>query len=258
MPLFPRALRPRLTATRHPGAALAAGDVDEMWALRARIFALKHDQAPAADRTKFARIIRTSQRVLRLRDHGGTLRGMMCFLWEELEDHSGVVFTPEYGFFDEGYRGHPMFMIGGLPVLLRVMAEARGRPLWMAGIGYPKSMRSGARLLAPLWSLQDDALPEDARAMLLQVLGTLGGPDADPSRGTAPMPTLPEPAPLPEHQGAFWRRYEALNPKWPDGIGLVMGGRVGIPTVARVLADMGRRRPRTRQTNDAVRPSVDA
>lgn len=234
----------RLVPSRHAGESLDRARLDEMYALRSRIFALQPTKDPADDRAKFDAFVGGCQRVLLLRCRDGALRGMLCFAWERLPGKGGLVFVPEYGFFEPEFRGDPALILGGLPILARAMLAARGRPLWMAGIGYPKSMRAGARLLNPLWSLADPDLPDDARAVLETVLARHGGPGSDPKRGTVPMPTVPEPPPPPERQGSFWRRYESLNPDWPRGVGLVMAGRVDGRIFARIAADLTRRRRR--------------
>ncbi len=234
--------QPFLGARRAPGRLLDPATVDEMWRLRGRIFDLQPHVDPKEDRLRFGRFVAGCQQVLLFTDAQGTLRGMTSFFWEPVPGGPEWMLMPEYGFFEPAFRGHPLFLRAGLPVLGRVLAAARGRPLTMAGIGYPRSMRSGARLLDPLWSLQDPGLPEGIRRVLLHLLRRFGGPHADLQRGTVPLPTVPEAPPPPERRGAFWARYEALNPMWSRGVGLAMAGHIGPRIVQRLGADLLRRR----------------
>ena len=233
--------RRRLLASFVSGASISEETIEEMWQLRASIFRLKPEVDPIADRRAFARRIRLAQRNLLLRDAGGRLRGMASFLWRPSRDERALWILPEYVFVHPDHRRDATLGWATVRVMLRVLAAARGRPVWLAGVAYPRAHHSLGRILAPAWTLADRGAPAQARDVLEFVHHTLVD-DAHWDRETHRVwfPTRPEPS-VPSRPSPEWQRCVELCPTWRDGFGVGVAMRVGLAQLLRSGTEIGSR-----------------
>jgi hypothetical protein len=207
------------------GSVLDEATIDEMWALRTRIFPLKPEVDPTADRAAFGQRVAMGQRTMLLRDPAGILRGTFSMHWRPSPDGSQLWLMPEYGYLDPAYRGHPALSWGVARGLLHALSVAKGRPLWFAGIGYPRSHQSLARALGPLYTLADDTLPPDAEAVLHALRTSFAGDHWCPTTHRVWLPTQPRDR-RPETPSAAWLRFERICPNWQEGYGVGLAARV--------------------------------
>lgn len=228
-----------------PGDQLTEAQIDEMWRLRRRIFALKPERDEATDRASFAKRVRIAQRNLHLRDTEGVLRGMWSVHWRLSPDERVMWALPEYGFLDPDHRGHPALVSGAGRIFLRVLWEARGRPVWLGGIGYPRTYQTIERALGRTWLLADEDAPPEAKRLLLAMHELFAADTWDRERGDIWLPTIPETVREGYVKGESWRRFEAACPRWEEGYALGLVAPIGFDLVVRWVRELlgrGKRR----------------
>lgn len=226
-----------------PGARLDADTVDTMWRLRTGIFPLKPEVDPDADRRSFGARVAEAQKALLLRDEAGVLRGTFVFHWRDAPDGRSLWLWPEYGYTDPGYRGHPAMGFGVLRGFVHALVAARGRPIWFAGIGYPRSHQSLERGFRDVWTLSDPDIPPGAYASLLALHETYAATTWDRATNRVWLPTRPREN-RPEQPGSRWLRFEAECPDWADGYGLGIALRIDLGVLAKGFREVRQRRRR--------------
>lgn len=220
-----------------------------MWNLRASIFRLKECPPLDEQRVVFERRVRSGQRNLLARDEDGRLRGITSMHWRVSPDGREVWVLPEYAFLDRNYRGSPQVATGLLTELGRLLVYARGRPLWFAGIGYPRSYQTLGRVTERVWTLADPDLAADAGRVLLYLHEVFARDTWDRRTHRVALPTIPEPRPD-RPRSRHWRRFEELCPSWQEGYGLGMAARIRPQTLLRLVADALTRRGRRRDRDE--------
>lgn len=221
------------------GEALAEADVEQMWRLRASIFQLKPTPHLAEQYASFARRVRMGQRNLLARDATGRVRAIFSCHWRWSPDRRQLWFLPEYGFVDPAFHGSPIVAAAVLAEAVRLLALARGSPIWFAGIGYPRSFQSLSRMFGQVWTLADPGCPPAARAVLTYLHETFAGEAWDRERHWVRLPTLPEPPPpLERPRSEPWRRFERICPDWSEGYGLGLAAEIRARTLPRLLGDV--------------------
>lgn len=224
-----------------PGVDLDEATLDAMWRLRVDTFPLKPEVDPAADRAAYAARVRMGQRTMLLRTGDGDVRGTFSFHWRDSTDGRALWLFPEYGYLHADHRGHPALAWGVARGLIAALRAAGRRPLWFAGIGYPRSHQSLARPFGTLHTLADPDLPDDARAALLALHETFAGDRWDRATHRVWLPTLPRER-RPDTPGPVWRRFEAICPDWADGYGVGLAARIDLRVIARAAAEGRARR----------------
>jgi len=234
-PSTPKAPTP-LLLDAVPGAALDDATIEAMWRLRVDTFPLKPEVDPAVDRARYARRVRMGQRTMLLRDPDGGVQGTFSFFWTPSPDGQQLWLFPEYGYLGRAYRGHPALAWGVARGLLAALRAARRRPLWFAGIGYPRSHQSLARVFRPLHTLADPDLPDDARAVLVALHERFAGASWDRHTHRVWLPTLPREQ-RPAEPGPAWQRFETICPDWADGYGVGLAARIDPRVIWRAVAE---------------------
>ncbi len=219
--------------------ALDDADIDEMLALRAQFMRLKPDVDPAEDRALAARWLRAPGTTVAIaRDREGALQ---CFIdmSSRLVEHHGqahVVCCTYFVFASLAYRNHPAYVLGNFWNLL-AQSRRNGfvpRMLWITA-PYPTSFRASSRAFTRVWAGRDPDIPPMVGALVDRVALEVFGESWMPEQRLVRMRTLPPPYVPESPEGrAVFERYEAMNPRWREGLGLLMmvpltlGNMVGV------------------------------
>lgn len=240
----------RLSRTLCDGKTLGEDELRALWRFRIGLVPLKPSTDPDTDFARFSRRCRASQYVLRYRDPEGQLRGMGVaqFRHERWRDERYLVVLPEYGFLDPAYRRDPEVLLGFLSLFVRLLAQARGRPIYGFAIGYLQGFVSIDAMTSPLWTLGDPDVPPLERDLLERGMQEIAGEAWDRSTHRISLPTLPrDPSP------AWWAamgsdpavvRYLSLCPDWLEGKAIGFAGRGDLAALVRIATRWVRRRLR--------------
>lgn len=209
------------------GTTLDDAAIDEMLALRAQFMRLKPGVHPADDRALLAAWLRAPGCTVAVaRDRAGALQCFMDMNSRRVEHggHAHVVCYSNFGFASLAYRSHPAYAIGNLENL-SVHGYRHGltlRLLW-TGAAYPASFIAIARTFPRVWACSDPEAPPRLVSVVDHAAPQIFGDGWLPHERLVRMRTLPPPhAPKsPEGQAAL-RRYEARNPRWHEGYGLMI------------------------------------
>lgn len=207
---------------RRPSEAL----FEEMQALRLSMIRLKPDADSAGDFASFKDYFLQPGRCTHVfRFVAGALdqqlAGFYCMGCERYPE--GIVLSVEYLFFHPQARPMrpyqtPMVMFG-----LRHMLRHLHRPKAFAGLGYPASYLVFKKYFGQrVHTLQSPTLNPMQRRLLECFANTMG---ADPTTGVAPLRTLPPSAHMSNAD------YDAQNPNWRAGHGLIFSIPVSLSTV---------------------------
>lgn len=246
-----------LEISLHEGPTLDDATIDEMMALRAQFMRLKPEVCPDEDRELVSAWLRAPEcTVATGRDRTGALQWYIDMASRRVE-HRGrahVVCYSNYGFVSLAYRGHPSLALGNLWNLF-VHSRRHGftsRLSW-TGAAYPASFILIARTLPMVWATREPEAPTALVDVVDRVAPELFGDTWLPEAQLVRMRTLPPPhAPKSPEGRAVLERYEALNPRWREGYGLVF---VVPLTLANVLGACGLL---VRRAAARVRPSITA
>jgi hypothetical protein len=221
------------------GPALSDAVIDEMLGLRAQFMRLKPEVDPAEDRALVARWLRAPGCTIAVaRDRQGALQ---CFIdmRSRLVEHRGqahLVCCSSFAFASLSYRNHPAYVLGNSWNLL-AQSRRNGfihRALWI-GAAYPASFRAATRAFAQFWAGREPEIPPMVGALVDRVAPEIFGESWMPAQRLVRMRTLPPPATPESPEGrAVLERYEASNPRWREGFGLMtmtpltLGNMVGV------------------------------
>jgi hypothetical protein len=220
------------------GRDLDRTTIDQMWDLRARIFQLKSSPEPAVQRSGFEQRLRIGQRNLLLWDRMEDLHGMVSMHWRHSPDGRQLWVFPEYVFTNREVRGSTLIATVMLEEVARLLLVARGRTVWFAGLCYPRSFQTIARMFPATWTLADPGLPPDARAVLHYHHETFAGEAWDRERHWVRLPTIPEPRPKSARcRSPHWLRYEQICPHWQEGFGVGVTAQIGMNSLVHLARD---------------------
>ncbi len=214
-----------------PGSSLDEDTLQTMWELRVRQLELKPHVDRDEDLRRFKIRCRDARAVMLL-EASDAIAGFFVLHWLDAEASDGpyVALLPEYGYVDRPYRGHPTFALAAFRGFVRVLREADGRPVWFAGVGYPRSFVLLQSLLDPMHTPVDTDAPPAAQHALQLLRELYIGEDWDPVTHQVQMPTIPEDPPAQKlailQEQPIWTRYEAVNPRWREGVGLGIAGEL--------------------------------
>ncbi len=240
----PRAWRGRLhrSLSLWDPRSFSDADVRALWRFRACFVDLKPHIDPEADFADFADFVRGADFAwVWLADDGAVLG--TCFHRSERHEVDGRAYTvvhSEYGY--TASRGGNSVVLAQFAVYLAATLRAR-EAIYFGGLAYPHGYPVFALSFPRIWLLGEDTVPADARA-LAEHLGAAWAGDAwDPARRRVAFRTLPREAP--NDRGPARQRllahYEALNPEWRAGHGLLLLGRLDLASVPSLLGGLARR-----------------
>lgn len=119
--------------------------------------------------------------------------------------------------------------------------------MYIGGFAYPQGYMVYARALPSVWLLGQESMPAGERALAAALAREWGGDAWDAARQRVSFNTVHREAPRASANGerrALLAGYEALNPEWRAGHGLMMLARLDLGAVPRLL---GRLAARARQ-----------
>lgn len=214
-----------LEITLHEGHSLDDTVIDDMLALRAQFMQLKPDVDPDVDRTLFAQWMRAPGNTVTIaRDRAGTLQSFIEMNARYIT-HAGkahLVCYSNFVFASPAYRNHPAYTLGNFWNLANKIHRNRDRPsAWVVAV-YPTSFNSGARTFPMFWALGEPDVPKTLSALARQLALEVFGDSWFPDELLVRQRTLPPPMSAgSEESRALLARYEARNPNWRDGWGIV-------------------------------------
>lgn len=231
-------MRIHYQAIRQPSEEL----FDEMQAMRLSMIRLKPNVDKADDFESFKDyFLQPGRRAHVFRFVGGSLdqqlAGFYCMGCERYPE--GIVLSVEYLFFHPQARPMrpyrtPMVLFG-----LRHMLRHLHRPKAFAGLGYPASYLVFKKYFGQrVHTLQSPCLAPVQRRLLERFANTMG---ANATTGIVPLRTLPPPSHMSRAD------YDAQNPQWREGFGLLFSIPVSFSTFVSnigwaLLARRGRKR----------------
>ncbi len=211
----------------HEGPALDEATIDACVALRGQSMGLKPHITPADDRAQLAAWLRASGATVAIaRDDAGTVHSFIDMNARRF-DHAGhnyLVCFGNYVFASPQYRSHPAYALGNLwSLLVHCRRHRTVSPIVYTGALYPPSFIVGARTFPRFWAASEPDAPPQLVSLLDRAAPEIFGSGWDPTTRLLTMRTLPSPhVPRSEAGRAAMARYEACNPRWREGFGVLM------------------------------------
>jgi hypothetical protein len=210
--------RPLSGETAAP-AELDEAALREAWRFRGGFVDLKPGVAPEDDYQAFRATLLRGKLLWRMRDDAGGLRAMIMAIVEPGE-HAGRPYVHlefEYAFFDRAFRRSLASRLLFISTILRALAQARGRPVYLVAATYPAGALSLGEFF-PLWMPGAEAgMSAWERGLRAAIGGACKG--YDPETGLVTMRTLPRERRPPSRPAAraSWDVYVRGCPRWSEG-----------------------------------------
>jgi len=239
-----------------PGRGLRSALRDELHALRRRNVRLKPETDPEVDRAIVERWFDRASWVAWCEDRQGRARAMCT--WRTFAWHDGraprVGIAGEFFFIDPGLRASPFTAYAALRVALRVLLDARASEVWVGAAGaYLQSSLALARQLGEVVYLGEPGLGDEARRFLCALVEASEASLSEDDLVT--MRTVPPEVSagwVRRHEGEdAYRRYLVRNPRWHEGVGVVIGAKVSGRAFRESARVFGRRLVRRRPSRPA-------
>ena len=223
--------------------AFTEHDLRAFWRFRARFVALKPEVDPARDYRSFVDFIRSADLAWVWVDRDGAILGTAFHRLEarRVDGREVVVVHSEYGYCS--VRGRAEVILSTVAAYAWAAIKAR-QAVYVGGFAYPQGYLIYARTLPSVWLLGQESMPAAERALAAELAREWGGAAWDVERQRVSFNTLhreaPRPSADPERQ-ALLAGYEALNPEWRAGYGLMMLTRLDLVAVPKILGRMAAR-----------------
>jgi hypothetical protein len=243
------------------GADVPPAVADDLLRLRLRNMRLKPETDPDVDRAIVARWLSRASWVAWAEDTAGVPRGMVTwksFRWQHRrDDHPGILC--EYMFFDREIRATAFVARCAFRVLSRVLRDARSAEVWIGGGGaYIQTCVSLAKHAGGVHYLGEPGVPDKARSFLERISREAEvsvSPEGLVTMRTQPHEVTAEWTRRNSALGAH-QRYLALNPRWQEGLGVIVGAKVNAWSFLRSARVAARRLARS--TTRAASARVEA
>lgn len=209
-------------------SALAESDFVELWQLRRRCIEVQAEVSDARDYAVFREFFAAADaRVTRIVGLGGRVHGFLGWHLRAIEV-AGMgrvaIVDSDYFFVEADLRGHVVMSGVALACYLAGALTHRCARVVIVGHGYPSSVMSGARFSDRVVLLGERELEGWEREAMLHFAATHVGAGFEPASCRVRMRTRPfERRRVPRRASAraLLDRYEAINPGWEAGVGLV-------------------------------------
>jgi hypothetical protein len=218
-----------LEMTLEDGPKLSEQTLDEMLALRAQFMSIKPEIRPEEDRELFVSWMRSPGCTVAIsRDAAGVIQVYldMNSLRHEHQGRSYLICYGNFVFASAEYRSHPAYTIGNFWNLFAQLHRNKMR--WSdhviyTGTLYPTTFLMGARVFPSFWAAGEPGVPPEIAAVIDQVSPQIFGKSWMPDERLIRMRTIPQDyVPRSPEMAALLARYEARNPRWREGYGVVM------------------------------------
>lgn len=209
-------------------SALAESDFVGLWQLRRRCIEVQAEVPEARDYAVFREFFAAPDaRVTRIVGLGGGVHGFLGWHLRAIEvaDLGRLaIVDSDYFFVEPDLRGHVVMSGVALACYLAGALTHRCARVVIVGHGYPSSVMSGARFSGRVVLLGEAELEVWERDAMLHFAATHVGEGFESATCRVRMRTRPlERRRVPRRASAraLLDRYEALNPTWEAGFGLV-------------------------------------